>query len=140
MEAAARSFTLPPGLAHSALPRRVMPGRSRTGDSRRTSGVEPMRWGREEPGLAIICFVSIGKLQPVSGYARLEVREVAIQLYFNILADRNANMTRKSRNPNFDQTLETLRAHSFDVQPSSVVAGGVLVSKHGAGAVLVPAK
>ena len=49
-------------------------------------------------------------------------------------------MTRKSRNPNFDQTLETLRAHSFDVQPSSVVAGGVLVSKHGAGAVLVPAK
>jgi len=48
-------------------------------------------------------------------------------------------MAKKSRNPNFDQTLETLRAHSFDVQPYPAVAGGVLVSKHGAGAVLVPA-
>lgn len=47
-------------------------------------------------------------------------------------------MGRKSRNPNFDQTLETLRAHSFDVAPSGEVAGGVLVSKYGAGAVLVP--
>jgi hypothetical protein len=69
----------------------------------------------------------------------LEVREVAIQLYFNILADWNANMTGKSRNSNFDQTLEILRAHSFDVEPCAGVAGGVLVSKHGAGAVLVPA-
>ena len=49
-------------------------------------------------------------------------------------------MSRKSRNPNFDQTLETLRAHSFDVQPYAGVAGGVLVSKHGAGAILVPAQ
>jgi hypothetical protein len=47
-------------------------------------------------------------------------------------------MSRKSRNPNFDQTLEILRAHSFDVRPSAVVSGGVLVSKHGAAAVLVP--
>ena len=46
-------------------------------------------------------------------------------------------MSRKSRNPNFDQTLEILRAHSFDVAPYAQVAGGVLVSKHGAGAVLV---
>jgi hypothetical protein len=68
----------------------------------------------------------------------LEVQDVAIQLYFIILADWNDPMSRKSRNPNFDQTLETLRTHSFDVQPSTVVAGGVLVSKHGAGAVLVP--
>ncbi|MGD0097723.1 MAG: hypothetical protein ABSB60_14620 [Terracidiphilus sp.] len=49
-------------------------------------------------------------------------------------------MNRKSRNPNFEQTLQTLRAHSFDVAPSSEVAGGVLVSKHGAAAVLVAAK
>ncbi|MGA3048158.1 MAG: hypothetical protein ABSD67_16110 [Terracidiphilus sp.] len=49
-------------------------------------------------------------------------------------------MARKSRNPNFDQALEILRAHSFDVQPYAGVAGGVLVSKHGAGAILVPAK
>jgi len=48
-------------------------------------------------------------------------------------------MARKSRNPNFDQTLEMLRAHSFDVQPFAGVAGGVVVSKYGAGAVLVAA-
>jgi hypothetical protein len=48
-------------------------------------------------------------------------------------------VNRKSRNPNFDQTLEALRAHSFDVTPSAEVEGGVLVSKHGAGAVLVAA-
>jgi hypothetical protein len=47
-------------------------------------------------------------------------------------------MRQKFRNLNFDQTLETLRAHSFDVAPFAGVAGGVLVSKHGAGAVLVP--
>jgi hypothetical protein len=46
-------------------------------------------------------------------------------------------VSRKSRNPNFEQTLETLRAHSFEVTPSAEVAGGVLVSKHGAGAILV---
>jgi hypothetical protein len=49
-------------------------------------------------------------------------------------------MARKSRIPNFDQTLEILRAHSFDVAPFAGVAGSVLVTKHGAGAVLVPAK
>ena len=48
-------------------------------------------------------------------------------------------MARKSRNPNFDQTLEVLRAHSFDVAPHAGVAGSVLVSKYGAGAILVPA-
>jgi hypothetical protein len=47
-------------------------------------------------------------------------------------------MARKSRNPNFDQTLENLRANSFAVAPFAGVAGGVLVQKHGAGAVLVP--
>lgn len=48
-------------------------------------------------------------------------------------------MSRKSGNPNFEQTVETLRAHSFNVADWAGVAGGVLVSKHGAGAVLVPA-
>jgi hypothetical protein len=46
---------------------------------------------------------------------------------------------RKSPNPNFYQILESLRAHSFDVSPSVEIAGGQLVSKHGAGAVLVAA-
>jgi hypothetical protein len=54
----------------------------------------------------------------------------------NILADWKATMSRKSRNPNFDQILAGLRAHSFDVAPYAEVAGGVLVSKYGAGAVL----
>ena len=48
-------------------------------------------------------------------------------------------MSRKSRNPNFEQTLEALRAHSFDVTEWAGVAGGVLVTKYGAGAVLAPA-
>ncbi len=47
-------------------------------------------------------------------------------------------MGKKSRNPNFDQTLETLRDRAFDVTPSSQVDGGALVSKYGAAAVLVP--
>jgi hypothetical protein len=49
-------------------------------------------------------------------------------------------MTRKSPHPNFDQALEILRAHSFHVEPFSGVAGGVLVSKYGAAAVLVAAQ
>ena len=48
-------------------------------------------------------------------------------------------MKRKSAHPDFDQTLELLRAHSFDVAPYPGVEGGVLVTKHGAGAVLVAA-
>ena len=47
-------------------------------------------------------------------------------------------MKRKSRHPNFDQMLELLRAHGFDVAPYPGVPGGVLVSKHGVGAVLAP--
>lgn len=49
-------------------------------------------------------------------------------------------MSRKSPNPNFDQTLQILCAHSFDVVPFAGVAGAVLVSKHGAGAVLAPSQ
>jgi len=46
-------------------------------------------------------------------------------------------MKKKSKHPNFDQTLELLRAHSFDVTPFAGVDGRFLVSKDGAGAVLV---
>jgi hypothetical protein len=48
-------------------------------------------------------------------------------------------MRRKSLHPNFDQTLDRLRAHEFEVAPYADVAGGMLVTKYGAGAVLVPA-
>ena len=46
-------------------------------------------------------------------------------------------MARKTSKPTFDQALQILRSHSFDVQPYSGVAGGLLVSKHGVGTVLV---
>lgn len=49
-------------------------------------------------------------------------------------------MAKKPHVPSFEQTLEILRAHAFDVAPDAGVAGGMLVSKHGAGAVLVPSR
>jgi hypothetical protein len=49
-------------------------------------------------------------------------------------------MARKSRTLNFEQMLDALRAHSFDVAPYKGVAGGTMVSKGGVGAVLVPGK
>jgi hypothetical protein len=49
-------------------------------------------------------------------------------------------MTRKTKIPTFDQILEILRTHSFEVTPSAKVPGGVMVSKYGVGAVLAPAK
>jgi hypothetical protein len=56
------------------------------------------------------------------------------------LADWKETVTRKFRNPNFDEILGALQAHSFALTPSADVAGGVLASKHGAGAVLVAAQ
>lgn len=47
-------------------------------------------------------------------------------------------MTKKSRHPNFDQILDILRSHAFEVSPATAVAGGYVVSKYGAGAILVP--
>lgn len=48
-------------------------------------------------------------------------------------------MAKKPRKPNFNQALEILRAHAFEVQPYSGAPGGMLASKYGAGAVLIPA-
>jgi len=48
-------------------------------------------------------------------------------------------MARKSRNPNFDQTLELLRAQSFAVSPYAGIPNAVLVSKYGVAAILAPA-
>ena len=48
-------------------------------------------------------------------------------------------MSQRTRTPNFDQILEKLRAHAFNVTPWAEGAGGVLVTKHGAGAVLAKA-
>jgi hypothetical protein len=49
-------------------------------------------------------------------------------------------MPRKTRNPNFEQLLEALRAHGFEVSPLAGVAEQVLVSKNGAAAVLTPGR
>src|ERR1700728_528083 len=46
-------------------------------------------------------------------------------------------MKRKPSHPDFDQTLEHLRAHGFEVTPFAGVPGGTLVTWRGAGAVLV---
>ncbi len=46
-------------------------------------------------------------------------------------------MRRRSRHPDFDQTLEQLRTQGFDVTAFAGVPGGMLVTKHGAAAVLV---
>lgn len=48
-------------------------------------------------------------------------------------------MRRKSKHPNFDQTLELVRAHGFEAIPFAGVSDGILVTKDGVGAVLVPA-
>jgi hypothetical protein len=48
-------------------------------------------------------------------------------------------MKKKSRHPNFDQTLEFLRTNGFDVTPSQSISGGFQVSRDGIGAVLVAA-
>lgn len=45
-------------------------------------------------------------------------------------------MARKLPKPTFDQTLDVLRTQAFEVSPYAAVPGGVLVSKHGAAAVL----
>jgi hypothetical protein len=49
-------------------------------------------------------------------------------------------MRKKSRHTNFDQTLDILRAHSFDISRFAGVEGGFLISRDGVGAVLVAHK
>lgn len=48
-------------------------------------------------------------------------------------------MAKKPRKPNFDQALDILRSHSFDVSSYKGAPGGMLVMKYGAGAVVIPA-
>ena len=46
-------------------------------------------------------------------------------------------MKKESHPPSFNQALERLRAHSFDISPFAAQPGAVLASKGGVGAVLV---
>src|SRR5580704_9048033 len=61
-------------------------------------------------------------------------------LRLSIFADWKAKLKKISRPQDLSQTIESLRAHSFDVAPYAAVSGGTLVSKSGAGAVLVAGK
>jgi hypothetical protein len=72
------------------------------------------------------------------GYARLIMGTQSATPLNLSSQNMEANMARKPRKPSFDQTIQTLRTRSFDVTPYSGVAGGMLVSKQGLGAVLVP--
>lgn len=49
-------------------------------------------------------------------------------------------MPRKTARPSFDQVIESLRTHGFEVASFAGTPGGQLVSKYGAAAVLVPAR
>lgn len=47
-------------------------------------------------------------------------------------------MARKSHRPTFEQMLDALRTHGFEVAPSKAAEGAQQVSKNGVAAVLVP--
>jgi hypothetical protein len=47
-------------------------------------------------------------------------------------------MARKNRVPTFPEILDGLRAHSFDVTPFKGIPDGMMLSKGGVGAVIVP--
>jgi hypothetical protein len=73
--------------------------------------------------------------------AKVEKREfTAARPAVIILADWKDLMAKKSRNPNFDQTLDILREHAFQVAPYEAIAGGYLVSRDDVGAVIVAQK
>jgi hypothetical protein len=67
----------------------------------------------------------------------LELARILPISEINGLADWNALMPGKKRKSNFDHALEALRVHSFEVVPYAPKADSVLVSKHGAAAILV---
>jgi hypothetical protein len=52
----------------------------------------------------------------------------------------NRIMKRKTLHLTFDESLDRLRTHGFEVTAFAGAAGGMLVTKHGVGAVLVAAR
>src|SRR5215475_1168526 len=100
--AAARSFTLPPGLVHSALASNVMPSNPRTGCSNRISGVFPIRSGSEDPKR--VCVLA-DDMREIAG-RRVTVRDWECEVAFLILADWIRLMARKKRALNFQELLD----------------------------------
>jgi len=69
---------------------------------------------------------------------RLESAQIASRVAGGT-TNRHGTMKRKGPHLTFEQTLELLRTHGFEVTPYAGVAGGALVSKHCVGAVLAAA-
>src|SRR6185437_576312 len=144
---AARSFTLPPGFTHSALASTVIPGRSRAIFSSRSNGVFPMRSIGRVPGSACRCIEVIRILCQPSLHSAVRVGKTAIMkecgvsarlLFLSSQMGAYLPMARKSKDRNFDEMLDALRAHSFDVSPFAGVANGMIVTRAGVAAVVVP--
>lgn len=53
--------------------------------------------------------------------------------------DRDSTMAKKPARPTFDQVVELLRSHGFEVSSFAGISGGMLVGKYGAAAIIVPA-
>ena len=123
MAAAARSLTLPPGLAHSALASRVMPWRPRTTWSSRRRA-----WSRcVRAGMSRVRFVQSCLHCGIAGLPG--VCEIGERGRFRtpFIYIRRQENRRWPENPEFRTSirrLKSLRAHSFDVAPSAKVAGG----------------
>ena len=99
--------------------------------------------GQEEPGFAGV-FSLLPELRSALRVceienARLQIQADSADNSINNLAELKATVRKKASKPDFEQMIETLRAHSFDVTPWPEASGSVLVTKHGAGAVLAAA-
>jgi hypothetical protein len=68
------------------------------------------------------------------------MRDLRGEPSLSIFRNRDLSMPRKTIRPSFDQVMETLRSHRFTVSSFNGVPGGMLVSKSGVAAILVPSR
>jgi hypothetical protein len=89
-----------------------------------------------------VCEIGISGCEPVCSGTHLNWQPFKRSGPLGCMSSQTGidTMKKKSGHPGFDQTLDLLREHGFEVSTFAEVAGGVLVAKHGAGAVLVAAK
>ena len=97
-----------------------MPSSPRANLSRRSSGVEPMRRAGTDHARFVRGSVSIGK-RLRSARDVCEIGEGKLPRSHSIIADWRAHVP-KARKPGYDQALQILRSHSFDVAPFTGVA------------------
>jgi len=126
------SLTLPPGLAHSALPNTVTPRRPRTTWSRRRAAWEPMRCGTDEPSSVCGAVVFMAKLQAAVPVCEIGDGEESANPAATILADQEPTM---SKRPALQVSIRCW-IHSAPTRLMLRLRRGrrgVVVSKHGAG-------